>query len=76
MRWHDLRLLPGATTVWVLAVLGIAAGAQAAIAACAVLAVTLLTVAVVVSRPGFTHLLLAHLGVVALAGILDRKSVV
>lgn len=70
MRWHDLRLLPGATTVWVLAVLGIAAGAQAAIAACAVLAVTLLTVAVVVSRPGFTHLLLAHLGVVALAGIL------
>lgn len=70
MRWNDLRLLPGATAVWVLAVLGVAAGAQAAIAACAILAATVLTVAVVIARPVLTHVLLAHLGVVALAGVL------
>ncbi|MBM7500838.1 competence protein ComEC [Brachybacterium muris] len=70
MRWNDLRLLPGATAVWVLAVLGIAAGAQAAIATCAILAATVLTAAVVIARPVLTQVLLAHLGVVALAGVL------
>ena len=70
MRWNDLRLLPGAATVWVLAVIGIAVGAQAAMAACAVLVATVLTVAVVLARRSITHVLLAHLGVVALAGVL------
>lgn len=70
MRRSDLRLLPGACAVWGLAVLGIALGAPAALAAGAVLTAGVLSVAVVVNRRALTHLLLAHLGVLALAGVL------
>src|SRR5699024_1923938 len=66
----DLRLLPGATCVWALAVLGIAAGTAAALAAAAVL-VSLALTAVVLTGPSATgRSILAHLSIVVLAGAL------
>ena len=70
MRWNDLRLLPGAAAIWSLAAIGILLGAQAAIAACAVLCSSVLAANVVIPRRATTHILFAHLAVVALAGVL------
>lgn len=70
MRWNDLRLLPGAAAIWSLAAIGILLGAQAAIAACAVLCSSVLAAIVVIPRRAITHILFAHLAVVALAGVL------
>ncbi|AXK45233.1 ComEC/Rec2 family competence protein [Brachybacterium saurashtrense] len=66
----DLRLLPGATCVWALAVLGVSAGTAAAIAGGAVLVALGLT-AVMLAGPGSTSRgLFAHLGIVVLAAVL------
>lgn len=70
MRHGDLRLLPGATCVWALAVLGITAGTAAAVAAGAVLVALALTAITLAGTPTTTRGIFAHLGIVVLAGVL------
>ncbi|WP_422114739.1 ComEC/Rec2 family competence protein [Brachybacterium sp. UNK5269] len=70
MKRSDLRLLPAATSIWVLAVLGVTAGTAAAVAGGAVLVALALT-AVTLAGPGrAAHGIFAHLGIVVLAGAL------
>lgn len=66
----DLRLLPGATCVWALAVLGITAGTAAAVAGGAVLVALALTAVVLAGASTTGRSILAHLGIVVLAGAL------
>lgn len=66
----DLRLLPAATCVWALAVLGITAGTAAAVAAAAVLVALALTVITLLGPARCGHGVFAHLGIVVLAGVL------
>lgn len=66
----DLRLLPAATCVWALAVLGVTAGTAAAIAGGAVLVALALTAITLAGRSALTVALYAHLGVLVLAGVL------
>ena len=66
----DLRLLPGATCVWALAVLGVTAGTAAAVAAAAVLVALALTAITLGGGSRAAQSLYAHLGIVVLAGIL------
>ncbi|MGP9536811.1 ComEC/Rec2 family competence protein [Brachybacterium sp. AOP43-C2-M15] len=70
MTRSDLRLLPGATCLWALAVLGITAGAAAAVAAAALLVALALTALTLVGRTPMARALSAHLGIVVLAGAL------
>ena len=70
MRRSDLRLLPGATCVWALAVLGITAGTAAAVAGAAVLVAAVLTAITLTSGTRTASGLYAHLGIVVLAGVL------
>lgn len=70
MRRSDLQLLPAATIVWALAVLGITAGAAAAIAGAAVVISLALTAVMVLGGTRTAQGLLAHLGIVVLAGAL------
>ncbi len=66
----DLRLLPGATCVWALAVLGVTAGGAAAIAAGAVVVALALTALTVLGPARGARTILAHLALVLLAGLL------
>ena len=66
----DLRLLPAATCVWALAVLGITAGAAAAVAGGAVLVALALTAVTLLGPSGTGRSILAHLGILVLAGAL------
>ncbi|MDN5688120.1 MAG: ComEC/Rec2 family competence protein [Brachybacterium sp.] len=66
----DLRLLPAATCVWALAVLGVTAGTAAAVAGGALLIAVVLTVLLLVDGLRTRHGLLAHLAIVVLAGVL------
>ncbi|WP_114854865.1 ComEC/Rec2 family competence protein [Brachybacterium sp. YJGR34] len=66
----DLRLLPAATCLWGLAVLGITAGTAAAVAGGAVLLALALTAVTLAARPGTRRGILAHVGLLALAGTL------
>src|SRR5690606_22309475 len=66
----DLRLLPGATCVWALAVLGVTAGGAAAIAAGAVLVSLALTALTLLGPARGARTILAHLALVLLAGSL------
>ena len=66
----DLRLLPAATCIWALAVLGVTAGTAAAIAGGALLIAAVLTALLLVDRLRTRHGLLAHLAIVVLAGAL------
>ncbi|MGO1284022.1 MAG: ComEC/Rec2 family competence protein [Brachybacterium sp.] len=66
----DLRLLPGATCVWALAVLGVTVGTAAAVAGGAVLVALALTVITLSGGTRTAQGLYAHLGIVVLAGIL------
>lgn len=66
----DLRLLPGATCVWALAVLGVTAGTAAAVAGGAVLVALALTAITLMGRPRLAHGIYAHLGIIVLAGVL------
>ena len=66
----DLRLLPAATCVWALAVLGITAGGAAAIAAGAVLVSLALTALMLLGPARAARGILAHLALVVLAGLL------
>ncbi|MEE1650984.1 ComEC/Rec2 family competence protein [Brachybacterium sp. J144] len=70
MRRSDLLLLPGATAVWALAVLGVTAGAAAAIAAGAVLIALVLTAILLTGGTSTAQGLFAHVAVVVLAGAL------
>src|SRR5690625_7534564 len=70
MRRSDLRLLPAATVVWAMAVLGITAGAAAAIAGAAVIVSLALTAVMIVGGTRTAHAIFAHLGIVVLAGAL------
>lgn len=70
MNRADLRLLPAATVLWALAVLGIRVGTAAAIAAAAVIVVGVLTVIMASGGPRAAHRLFAHLGLVVLAAAL------
>lgn len=70
MRRSDLRLLPAATIVWALAVLGISAGAAAAIAGAAVIISVVLTAVMLLGGTRTANSLFAHLGIVVLAGVL------
>ncbi|WP_394214314.1 ComEC/Rec2 family competence protein [Brachybacterium vulturis] len=70
MTQADLRLLPGATCVWALAVLGITAGAAAAVAGAAVLVALALTAVTLTGSPRTARSIVAHLGIVVLAGAL------
>ncbi|MGP5252610.1 ComEC/Rec2 family competence protein [Brachybacterium alimentarium] len=69
MQRADLRLLPAAACIWALAVLGVAAGAAAAVAAGALLISLALTV-IVLAGHGPRQALFAHVGIVVLAGVL------
>lgn len=66
----DLRLLPGATCVWALAVLGVTAGTAAAVAGGAVLVALALSAVTLTGSPRMSRGIFAHLGVVVLAGAL------
>lgn len=66
----DLRLLPAATCVWALAVLGITAGTAAAVAGAAVLVALALTVISVTGGTRTARGIFAHLGIVVLVGVL------
>ncbi|MGO3290200.1 ComEC/Rec2 family competence protein [Brachybacterium sp. AOP42-C2-15] len=66
----DLRLLPAATCVWALAVLGVTVGTAAAVAGCAVLVALGLTVITVSGGTRTASGIFAHLGIVVLAGVL------
>ncbi|GAA1487586.1 ComEC/Rec2 family competence protein [Brachybacterium sacelli] len=66
----DLRLLPAATCVWALAVLGVTAGTAAAVAGGALLIAGVLTALLLTGGMRTRHGLLAHLGIIALAGVL------
>ncbi|MDN5820883.1 MAG: ComEC/Rec2 family competence protein, partial [Brachybacterium sp.] len=66
----DLRLLPGATCVWALAVLGITAGTAAAVAGGAVLVALALSAVTLTGSPHAARSVFAHLGIVVLAGVL------
>lgn len=66
----DLRLLPGATCVWALAVLGITAGGAAAIAAGAVLVSLALTALTLLGPARAARTVLSHLALVGLAALL------
>lgn len=66
----DLRLLPAATCVWALAVLGITAGTAAAVAGGAVLVALALTAITLTGSPLAARSIFAHLAVVVLAGAL------
>ena len=66
----DLRLLPGATCVWAIAVLGVTAGGAAAIAAGAVLVSLALTALTLLGPARGARTILAHLALVLLAGLL------
>ena len=70
MTRSDLRLLPGATCVWALAVLGVTAGTAAAVAGGAVLVALALTAITLMGRPRLAHGIYAHLGIIVLAGVL------
>ena len=70
MNAADLRLLPAATCIWALAVLGVTAGTAAAVAGGAVLIAAVLTVLLLVEGLRTGHGLLAHLAIVVLAGVL------
>src|SRR5699024_2770533 len=70
MTRSDLRLLPGATCVWALAVLGVTAGTAAAVAGAAVLVALALSVITLAGPRRTGHALFAHLGIVVLAGVL------
>ena len=66
----DLRLLPGATCIWALAVIGVTAGTAAAVAGAAVLVALALTAVTVVGGTRTAGGIFAHLGIVVLAGAL------
>ncbi|HEX7351952.1 ComEC/Rec2 family competence protein [Brachybacterium sp.] len=66
----DLRLLPGATCIWALAVLGVTAGTAAAIAGGAVLIALALTAITLLGPTRSAQAIFAHLGIVVLAGAL------
>lgn len=70
MNRADLRLLPAATCVWALAVLGVTAGTAAAVAGAAVLVALALTVITLTSGTRIPRGIFAHLGIVVLAGAL------
>lgn len=70
LRPTDLLLLPGAVVVWGLAVLGALVGTAAAVAAAAVLIALALTVTTVLGTSRTAPAVLAHLGIVVLAGAL------
>src|SRR5699024_2881114 len=70
MTRSDLRLLPGATCVWALAVLGVTAGTAAAVAGGAVLVPLALTAITLMGRTRLAHGIYAHLGIIVLAGVL------
>jgi competence protein ComEC len=70
MNRSDLRLLPGATCVWALAVLGITAGGAAAIAAGAVLVSLALTALMLLGPARTARTVLSHLALVGLAALL------
>lgn len=70
LRRGDLRLLPGACAIWVLAVLGAAWGLGAAVAAAAALASVVLTAVIALGRRQRSAVLMAHLALVLLACIL------
>lgn len=66
----DLRLLPAATCIWALAVLGVTVGTAAAVAGGAVLVALALTVITVTGGTRTASGIFAHLGIVVLAGVL------
>ncbi|GAA4526770.1 ComEC/Rec2 family competence protein [Brachybacterium paraconglomeratum] len=66
----DLRLLPAATCIWALAVLGVTVGTAAAVAGGAVLVALGLTVITVTGGTRTASGIFAHLGVLVLAGAL------
>jgi competence protein ComEC len=66
----DLRLLPGATCLWALAVLGVTVGGAAAVAAGAVLVSLALTALALLGPARGARTVLAHLALVVLAGLL------
>src|SRR5690625_7944644 len=70
MRRSDLQLLPAATVVWALAVLGITVGAAAGIAGAAVIVSLALAAVMLLGGTRTAHAVFAHLGVMALAGAL------
>jgi len=70
MTRHDLRLLPGATCLWALAVLGVTAGTAAAVAGGAVLIALALTAITLLGPSRTAQSIFAHLGIVVLAGAL------
>ncbi|MGO2360907.1 MAG: ComEC/Rec2 family competence protein, partial [Brachybacterium tyrofermentans] len=70
MKRSDLRLLPAATCLWAVAVLGVTAGAAAAVAATAAIVALALTAILLIGDPRVRHGIFAHLGILALAGVL------
>src|SRR5690625_6302514 len=70
MRRSDLQLLPAATVVWALAVLGITVGAAAGIAGAAVIVSLALAAVMLLGGTRTAHAVFAHLGVMVLAGAL------
>ncbi|MGY5764672.1 ComEC/Rec2 family competence protein [Brachybacterium sp. DNPG3] len=70
LRHGDLRLLPGATAVWALAVIGAILGQGAAVAAAALLTSGVLAAVVALGRRGRSSALMAHLGLVLIACLL------
>src|SRR5690625_3539056 len=70
MRRSDLQLLPAATVVWALAVLGITVGAAAGIAGAAVIVSLALAAVMLLGGTRTAHAIFAHLGIVVLAGAL------
>ncbi|WP_193106841.1 ComEC/Rec2 family competence protein [Brachybacterium sp. FME24] len=70
MKRADLRLLPAATCIWALAVLGVTAGTSAAIAAGAVIVALALAAVMLIGGTRTRHGIFAHLGILVLAGAL------
>lgn len=70
MKRSDLRLLPAAACVWAVAVLGVTAGAAAAVAATATIVALGLTAILLIGSSRVRHGIFAHLGILALAGVL------
>src|SRR5690625_5572380 len=68
MRRSDLQLLPAATVVWALAVLGITVGAASGIAGAAVIVSLALAAVMLLGGTRTAHAVFAHLGGMVLAG--------
>ncbi|MFC7374608.1 ComEC/Rec2 family competence protein [Brachybacterium sp. GCM10030268] len=70
MKHADLRLIPAAACIWILAVLGVMVSTAAAVAACAVIVALALSAIMLAGGSRAVHVLFAHLGILVLAGAL------